>query len=798
MIRLLYSGSVNWPISSVRRSITGFLARCFLLLAAGQTLSMYSATRTWTNAAGGEWTTSANWSGGHGAGTGDQAKFTTDVTGAVTNAGSISVRYITIDAGARSIAFGAGDTGTITLGSGGDFSALASITATGAFTDSLNAPLVLAPASTTAAGSYAFKSSHTFSQLIINGPLSGGTTTASVTLTLTGSDANTGDNTVAGAIANGAASAGLSLIKASGNKWTLSNTGSTFTGLVSVNAGILSVPAIGTAGQPSPLGANSMINIGSTTTATLIYTGSGETTDKVLNLSGPGSVNIYSSGTGAVNFTADLTATGTGNKTLFLRGSFADASSEFAGKIVDHSSTDKTSLIKADTGRWTLSGASTFTGSVGLKAGVITVTRLGTAGSPSPLGEGSAIDLGNGDNAISFVYTGTGETSDKTINLAGTTGPVSIYGVGSGALVLTADFTATGAGSKSLYLRGENNGVANDVRGAIVDNSSTNRTSIIKSDGGSWRLLGTNTYTGKTTVNAGTLSLGDDTSSTPTYLSDSSDVYINDSGRMDLHFASSAAQESVRTLYLDNVPKAAGTWGPLGNVNATNHDAKLTGTGILLVGLQAPWITVAPVDRNVVSGTTVNFAVSATGTATLTYQWSKDGVPITGATSATLTLASVTEVDAGLYSVAITNSVAAISADAHLVIDNTPPSVPTGLYYTGASTSSILLRWLASTDEVGVTGYEIRQDAVSVGMTNVAYRVMTGLTALTVYEFTVRARDAAGNWSDWSAPFSVIGDPDHDADHDGLTNQEENLIMTDPATAAASGSVNLNIHRPQN
>ena len=46
-----------------------------------------------------------------------------------------------------------------------------------------------------------------------------------------------------------------------------------------------------------------------------------------------------------------------------------------------------------------------------------------------------------------------------------------------------------------------------EIAGAIVDNSGTNKTSLAKSGTGTWNLSGNNTYTGTTTVGAGTLQL---------------------------------------------------------------------------------------------------------------------------------------------------------------------------------------------------------------------------------------------------------------------------------------------------
>jgi len=71
----------------------------------------------------------------------------------------------------------------------------------------------------------------------------------------------------------------------------------------------------------------------------------------------------------------------------------------------------------------------------------------------------------------------------------------------------------------------------------------------------------------------------------------------------------------------------------------------------------APIATVPPQSQSVVVGNPVTFTVTATGTAPLTYQWLFNGVPIPGATSATLNFPNVQSTNAGDYSVRIANSV---------------------------------------------------------------------------------------------------------------------------------------------
>jgi hypothetical protein len=60
----------------------------------------------------------------------------------------------------------------------------------------------------------------------------------------------------------------------------------------------------------------------------------------------------------------------------------------------------------------------------------------------------------------------------------------------------------------------------------------------------------------------------------------------------------------------------------------------------------------------------VTFSVTASGNAPLSYQWSRDGSPIAGATAATLSLPAVQSADFGTYSVLISNAVGSVTSNA--------------------------------------------------------------------------------------------------------------------------------------
>ena len=83
------------------------------------------------------------------------------------------------------------------------------------------------------------------------------------------------------------------------------------------------------------------------------------------------------------------------------------------------------------------------------------------------------------------------------------------------------------------------------------------------------------------------------------------------------------------------------------------------------------------------------------------------------------------------------------------------PTVPANLSAQAVSSSQINLTWSPSTDNVGVTGYNIFRAGTQIGTTATTSFSSTGLGASTAYSYTVAAYDAAGNESAKSA---AVGD----------------------------------------
>lgn len=81
--------------------------------------------------------------------------------------------------------------------------------------------------------------------------------------------------------------------------------------------------------------------------------------------------------------------------------------------------------------------------------------------------------------------------------------------------------------------------------------------------------------------------------------------------------------------------------------------------------------------------------------------------------------------------------------------DTQPPASPANLTATIITQTSFTLKWNASTDNTGVTGYDVYQNGIKINVANITTTTynITGLTAATTYSFTVKAKDAAGNVS---------------------------------------------------
>jgi chitodextrinase len=208
------------------------------------------------------------------------------------------------------------------------------------------------------------------------------------------------------------------------------------------------------------------------------------------------------------------------------------------------------------------------------------------------------------------------------------------------------------------------------------------------------------------------------------------------------------------------IPNTAGTLNRI-MVKGTNHiffDVSNTNFTITAGSTD----TVAP-------SAPTTLAASGTTQTTTNLSWtaSTDNVAVTGydvyqgttlkatVTGTTYSATGLTASTAYDFSVKAKDAAGNISAASNVanvttlapVADTTAPTAPTTLAASGTTTTSTNLSWTASTDNVGVTGYDVYQGAtLKATVTTTTYSV-TGLTAATAYTFSVKAKDAAGNIS---------------------------------------------------
>ena len=295
----------------------------------------------------------------------------------------------------------------------------------------------------------------------------------------------------------------LGVAKYGGNTLTLTGA-STYSGKTMIYGGAISVssfnsvatnPALGTVhaassnlGAPTTVAGGTIVMgtnfYGSSTT--LIYTGGGETTDRVIAFYTNGSnltSTIDQSGTGLLKFTSDMTVGGRTNWTLALQGS-TTGQGEFAGAVGGAAGN---AVAKNGTGTWTLSGTNLYNGATTLNAGVLSVATISDVGL-TPL-----LTTMAGSATVTASDT-TGLAVGQTVNSSKIPAGATIASIVDGITFTLSSGTGVTAGASQASVIGtpSNLGITASPSGSIVFN------------GGTLRYTGANASTSRGfTINAG-------------------------------------------------------------------------------------------------------------------------------------------------------------------------------------------------------------------------------------------------------------------------------------------------------
>lgn len=170
-----------------------------------------------------------------------------------------------------------------------------------------------------------------------------------------------------------------------------------------------------------------------------------------------------------------------------------------------------------------------------------------------------------------------------------------------------------------------------------------------------------------------------------------------------------------------------------------------------------PTITVQPADVDVDDGVAVQFAVTATGEAPLSYQWRRNGAPIAGATSATYSIPSPPFADNGVgFSVTVANAGGSVTSRAALLtVRPVAPVLTVSPQSSTADDGSTATFSVAATGSAPLSYQWLRDGAAIVGATTPDYT--TG--ALTLGDdgasYSVTVTNVAGTATSAGALLSV-------------------------------------------
>lgn len=118
----------------------------------------------------------------------------------------------------------------------------------------------------------------------------------------------------------------------------------------------------------------------------------------------------------------------------------------------------------------------------------------------------------------------------------------------------------------------------------------------------------------------------------------------------------------------------------------------------------APVIDAQPGNLNVTVGGTAVFAATVSGPGPLSYQWRRNGVNITGANSAILTLTNVTALNDGRYDLVVTNSAGSTTTDPGLLQVTLGTPIPLAPAIAASPVSITVAAGNAANFAVAVTG----------------------------------------------------------------------------------------------
>jgi hypothetical protein len=284
----------------------------------------------------------------------------------------------------------------------------------------------------------------------------------------------------------------------------------------------------------------------------------------------------------------------------------------------------------------------------------------------------------------------------------------------------TATFTVTATGSPTLYYQWNRNG--SPIVGGTAASYTTPATTVAY-DGSVYTCDVSNTY-GSATSSGATLTvqappvITAQPVSTAVTAPATATFTITATGSATLTYqwrkngtniggATATSYTTPATAFADD--------GTVFTCVVTNGFGSATSSGATLTVNAAPSITAQPSAQTVAAGATATFSVTATGTATLAYQWRKNGTSIGGATAASYTTPATAFTDDGaVFTCVVTNPYGSVtSTGATLTVQAAPSITAQPVAQTVASGASASFS-VTATGSPTLT-YQWRKNGVNIG-----------------------------------------------------------------------------------
>jgi hypothetical protein len=161
----------------------------------------------------------------------------------------------------------------------------------------------------------------------------------------------------------------------------------------------------------------------------------------------------------------------------------------------------------------------------------------------------------------------------------------------------------------------------------------------------------------------------------------------------------------------------------------------------------APAIATQPASQNVTAGASASFTVTATGGGTLAYQWRKGGTAISGATSATYTIAASAAADAASYDVVVSNSAGSVTSAAATLTVASVSSVPAIVTQPVSQSVAVgaNLTLTVSASGSGTLSYQWRKAGVAIAAATSSSYTITSAAATDAGSYDVVISNSLGS-----------------------------------------------------